>query len=118
MSLPLLALLLTAALGLLALAWRRHGRRRQRAMSRVLDAADALEARLRGLRAELEAIGADPQPVHAALQEVLRQRLWLQQHGASAPVAGLAAVETAIAQANQLIDRKLNALPRPRTTTP
>lgn len=87
-------------------------------MSRVLDAADALEARLRGLRAELEAIGADPQPVHAALQEVLHQRLWLQQHGASAPVAGLATVETAIAEASRLIDRKLNALPQSRTSPP
>src|SRR5690606_34992788 len=85
-------LVLLAVLALTAIAvvvGRRLGGRHQRAVGGVLDAADALEARLRTARAEIEAVAGDDQadPVAAALREMLRQRLWLQEHGASASVA-------------------------------
>ncbi|MHC9086645.1 hypothetical protein ACYX7E_16655 [Luteimonas sp. RIT-PG2_3] len=118
MSLPLLALLLAAAMALYAGWLRLRSRKRQRAMSRLLDAADALETRLRGVRAELRAIGADPQPVQAAMQEMLRQRLWLQQHGPSASITELGTVETAIADASRRIDHTLNTLPLSRHSIP
>ncbi len=58
--LPLLLLALAAAAFLLALRVRRGSRRRQQAISQLLDAADALESRLRAARAEIEAIaGSD-----------------------------------------------------------
>lgn len=118
MSLPLLALLLTAAMAIAAAGWRLRDRKRQRTMSRLLDAADAVETRLRGIRAELEAIGADPQAIHAALQEMLRQRLWLQRHGHAASIDELATVEAAIDEARRNLDRKLNAILRPGIPMP
>ncbi|MDR6992418.1 hypothetical protein [Luteimonas sp. 3794] len=101
----LLAICLAAAI---VVVWRHHVRRRHRAYARVLDAADALEARLRIARAQIGPTGGDP--VRDALQEMLRQRLWLQQHGAHADLAALAAMEASIAQALARIDRQLAQL--------
>ncbi|HSR64462.1 MAG TPA: hypothetical protein VLM17_02500, partial [Xanthomonadaceae bacterium] len=82
--LALLALAFVVA-ATLAFGLRRRGGRRQQVLRQVLDAADALEARLRTARAEIEAIaGDDSNPVQEAMQEMLRQRLWLQQHGDAA----------------------------------
>jgi methyl-accepting chemotaxis protein len=116
-----------AAIGLavillaLALAWA-YGRRdnpRQRALARLLDAADALEARLRTAKTEIEAITGDEDgTVHTALQEMLRQRLWLQQHGASAPVQKLDEIRASIEQARTRIDQQLMLVERARTTSP
>ena len=97
----------TVALGLV---WRfsRRETPRQRAMIRLLDAADALEARLRTAKAEIEAItGDEDETVRTALQEMLRQRLWLQQHGDTASVQTLDGIRVSIEQARRRIDQQL-----------
>jgi methyl-accepting chemotaxis protein len=104
----------------LTLAWA-YGRRdnpRQRALARLLDAADALEARLRTAKKEIEAItGDEDETVHTALQEMLRQRLWLQQHGASASIQKLDEMRTSIEQARARIDQQLILVERARVAT-
>jgi len=93
-------------------------RQRARTLTQVLDAADALEARLRTARAEIEAIaGSDDNPVREALQEMLRQRLWLQQHGDAATVAQLAQVRDSIEAGSARIDQQLARIERARAPT-
>jgi methyl-accepting chemotaxis protein len=111
----LLAGLAAAATILIALVVRRSGGRRQRAVRDLLDAADQLEARLRTARAELEAVAGDGvNPVRDAMQEMLRQRLWLQQHGATASVAELETVRASFTSARQKIDQQLVQIERAR----
>jgi hypothetical protein len=101
----------------LILAWRLSRRHapRERAYTRLLDAADALEARLRIARAEIEALtGGEDDTVRTALQEMLRQRLWLQQHGATAPLKQLDAMRASIDQARDRIDQQLTLVQRAR----
>lgn len=105
----------------LALAWRvlRRGTPRQRAFTRLLDAADALEARLRTAKAEIEAItGDEDESVRAALQEMLRQRLWLQQHGQTASTRTLDDIRVSIEQARARIDQQLILVERARSAAP
>ncbi len=111
-----LALLLAAAFVVaLALLLRQRSGRRQRALAQVLDAADALEERLRTARAEIEAVaGNDDNPVRDALQEMLRQRLWLQQHGQDATVEQLAQVRDSIDEGRRRIDHQLARIERAR----
>ena len=95
---------------------RRQGGRRQQAMAQVLDAADALEQRLRTARSEIEAIaGSDENPVRDAMQEMLRQRLWLQQHGVDASLAQLTSVRDSIDSARLRIEQQLVQIERART---
>lgn len=104
----------------LALLWRvrRRGTPRQRAFTRLLDAADALEARLRTAKAEIEAItGDEDETVRAALQEMLRQRLWLQQHGETASIQTLDELRVSIEQARARIDQQLIQVERARSAT-
>ena len=110
----LLAVLVVTALAVVA--GRRFGGRHQRAVSEVLDAADALEARLRAARAEIEAVAGDdqPDPVGAAMREMLRQRLWLQEHGVNASVSELRSVRDSIDAARQRIDHQLARIERAR----
>ncbi len=109
------------AVAALVLAWRVRGRgaSRQRALTRLLDAADALEARLRTAKAEIEAItGDEDDTVRAALQEMLRQRLWLQQHGATASTRTLDEIRVSIEQARVRIDQQLTLVERARISAP
>ena len=102
----------------LGLAWRISHREtpRQRAMIRLLDAADALEGRLRTAKAEIEAItGDEDETVRTALQEMLRQRLWLQQHGQTASVQTLDGIRVSIEQARIRIDQQLVLVESART---
>jgi hypothetical protein len=109
----LLALAVTASA--LALFIRRRSGRRQSAMTGVLDAADALEERLRTARLEIEAIvGSDQNPVRDAMHEMLRQRLWLQQHGPDASLQQLDAVRQSIDAARIRIDQQLGEIERAR----
>lgn len=114
-------LLITTAL-VLAAWWllRRGGRDRHRqALAGVLDAADALEARLRTARSEIEAVaGEGEDPVREAMQEMLRQRLWLQQHAASASSGQLDAVRASIDAARARIDHQLDRIARARAPLP
>jgi hypothetical protein len=112
----LFVLLALAVLVLFAL--RRRGGRRQRVLAQVLDAADALEARLRTARAEIEAIaGGEGNPVQDAMQEMLRQRLWLQQHGQEASLEQLAQVRDSIDAGRRRIDQQLARIDRARAPT-
>jgi len=114
-SLPVVVLIVIALAAVLALLLRRFGGRRQRAMGRLLDAADALEERLRTARAEIEAItGNDDNPVREPLQEMLRQRLWLRQYGDTASLEQLDAVRKSIEAARVKIDQQLLQIERAR----
>ena len=101
---------------ILILLLRRRGSRRQRAMRGLLDAADALEARLRTARAEIEAVAGEDEdgPVRVALREMLRQRLWLQQHGDKASLEELDSVRASIEAARVQIDTQLDRIERAR----
>jgi hypothetical protein len=102
-------------------AWRlsRRDLPRQRAFTRLLDSADALESRLRTAKLEIEAITGDTDAtVNTALQEMLRQRLWLQQHGATASVQKLDEMRISIDQARDRIDQQLTLVERARSTAP
>lgn len=108
-----------AALALALLLRRRRGSERQRALTQLLDAADGLEARLRDARAEIEAIaGSSDNPVREAMQEMLRQRLWLQQHGDDASLEQLRSVRDSIEDARRRIDRQLVEVERARAPQP
>jgi len=113
---PLLLLFVAATVLGVAMVFRRRGGRRQQAMSQVLDAADALEQRLRTARSEIEAIaGSDENPVRDAMQEMLRQRLWLQQHGVDASLEQLTSVRDSIDSARLRIEQQLVQIERART---
>lgn len=109
--------LVVMIVGFVVFWWRIRGHRpRERAYTRLLDAADALEARLRVARSEIEAMtGGEDETVRTALQEMLRQRLWLQQHGATAPIRKLDAMRKSIDQARARIDQQLALVERART---
>jgi hypothetical protein len=115
-----IVLLLIAAAAVFAAAFtlgRRHAAQRARArtLAQVLDAADALEARLRTARAEIEAIaGSEDNPVREALQEMLRQRLWLQQHGEAASLEQLSQVRDSIQAGAERIDQQLARIEQAR----
>lgn len=117
--LNLVLLLTVAVLAALAsaLIWLFGPARRQRAMREVLDAADALEARLRTARAEIEAVAGDEgrDPVGDAMREMLRQRLWLRDHGRRASPAQLIEVRASIDAARVKIEQLLNEIERVRT---
>lgn len=118
-TLVLFALLAIA--GWLILRRRARGHHRhQQAMAAVLDAADAFEARLRMARSEIEAVTGDDgeDPVREALQEMLRQRLWLQQHGSAASPVQLDAVRSSIDAARARIEQQLQRIEHARTSLP
>jgi hypothetical protein len=110
-------LLVALAAAVVAFSLRRAGSsRRQRAVRELLDAADALEARLRVARAEIEAVAGDLNldPVGDAMREMLRQRLWLRDHGDSASVEQLAEVRLSIDTARGRIEQQLSQIERAR----
>ncbi|TKS54435.1 hypothetical protein E4582_06390 [Luteimonas yindakuii] len=117
----ILSATLFAALLLCTVCWlllRRRGGRRQQALAAVLDAADAFEDRLRMARAEIEAVaGSDENPVREAMQEMLRQRLWLQQHGHAANTEQLDQVRASIDTARARIEQQLERIEQARTTS-
>lgn len=114
LALPLLLLVIAVAAVALAVRARRDRRRRQ-AVGRLLDAADALETRLRAVRAELEAVNGEDDPTREAMQEMLRQRLWLQQHGERASLAQIEGVRSDLEQARERIERQLQRVAQARS---
>jgi len=118
----LLLVLAAVVAAVLALFVQRHraGRRRHKAVRELLDAADALEARLRTARAEIEAVAGDDDndPVREALREMLRQRLWLRDHGRDASLAQLAEVQASIDAARGRIETQLEQIARARAAQP
>lgn len=110
--LSLLAIALAVALSARV---RRRGDRRTQAVAQLLDSADALEDRLRMARSEIEAIAGDEHnPVREAMQEMLRQRLWLQQHGHDASLEQLDTVRASIDAARDSIEAQLLQIERAR----
>lgn len=108
------AALATAACFLL---WRRRrgDTGRQRAIRDLLDAADALETRLRTAREEIVAIAGDQaDPVRGAMQEILRQRLWLQEHADDASLEHLQAVRHSLQAARAKLDSQLQRVGQAR----
>lgn len=116
MTTPLLILLGAALVVAAVVLIRLVGGRRRRAMEHLLDAADALEARLRTARAEIEAVVGDDidDPVRDALREMLRQRLWLREYGQGATLAELTHVRSSIDAARARIDLQLSRIERAR----
>lgn len=108
--------MVAAVLLLAALSWHGLRGRRRHAMHRLLDSADALETRLRAARAEIKAIAGelDPDPVGDAMREMLRQRLWLREHGQRASVEELHRVRESIDHARTRIERQLNRVSEAR----
>ena len=110
-----LAIGVSIFLGRLVWRLRRPGGRRQRAIRELLDAADALETRLRTAREEIEAIAGDQQdPVRGAMQEILRQRLWLQEHADDASVEHLQAVRDSLEAARVKLEGQLQQVEQAR----
>ena len=85
-------------------------------MRELLDSADALEARLRTARAQIEAVAGEhiDDPVQEAMREMLRQRLWLREHGDRASLAELVQVRDSIDQARGRIETQLVRIERAR----
>lgn len=109
-------LLTLAAAGIAAALARRVPAKRRHAMRELLDSADALEARLRAARAEIEAVIGDEaeDPIRDAMREMLRQRLWLRDHGKSASFEQLTEVRISIDAARARIEQQLLQIERAR----
>ncbi|MCO5054420.1 hypothetical protein [Thermomonas sp.] len=115
----LLASLIVIVLALWLAARTRRDSRRRQAIRGLLDAADALEAQLRAARSEIEAIAGDHEnPVRQAMQELLRQRLWLQENAGSASLAQLDEVRRTLDAARSRIEAQLQQIERARGVTP
>ena len=112
----ILTLLAAVVAGIAALLLRRGPAKRRHAMRELLDSADALEARLRAARAEIEAVvGEDAEdPIRDAMREMLRQRLWLRDHGKSASLEQLTEVRVSIDVARARIEQQLLQIERAR----
>lgn len=110
MKLALLFLLVAAVAVAATAVVRRRSAARRRAVGRLLDAADRLETRLRTARDELEAVTGQEGATRDALQEMLRQRLWLQQHGAAASVAQIDEVRRSMEQAGTRLEGQLSRI--------
>ena len=114
-ALPLLFVALAATASWLAFRLRRGSLQRQQAISQLLDAADALEARLRAARTEIETVaGHDRNPVRAAMQDLLRQRLWLRDHAADASLDKLRSVRGSLDAARGSLEQQLARIDRAR----
>ena len=112
-------LVAVAAAGGIWLAWNvvRRSQRRQRAIHDLLDAADGLESSLRTARGEIEAIAGDQvNPVRAAMEDLLRQRMWLQEHGQTASLEQLADVRASLEAARGSLQGQLRKVEQARAT--
>lgn len=124
----LVALLLLLGFALFALGLRWLLGRRERALARLLDSADALEALLKQTRERMGAlqqvVGRVPDDIAAVarasldseaqvqqgLRNVLEHRLWIARHGETASTAQLAAAQDALERARANIAGQLDRL--------
>ncbi len=114
MKLALLLLLVAGGALVATVLLRLRGGRREQAVARLLDAADALETRLRAARDELEAVTGDANPTREAMHEMLRQRLWLQKHGGDASLEQLDRVRRSLDDARDRIELQLRRIQQAR----
>jgi hypothetical protein len=106
----------------------RHVRRRQQAISALLDSADAVESQLQACRERMQrlrsqlsilpeemsaradsALSADFK-VQAALKDLLAHRLWIQQHAETATIAQFDAARSALEQSGTTLAALLQRL--------
>ncbi|MFT4178072.1 MAG: hypothetical protein QM612_01190 [Thermomonas sp.] len=114
-ALPLILILLACTGLWLAFRTRRRSLGRQRAIHELLNAADALEARLRTARGEIEAVAGDHEnPVRGAMQDLLRQRLWLQEHARDASLEQLHGVRAGLDAARASLETQLQRIAQAR----
>ena len=113
---PILLSSLLAAAAVIGFILLNRRQRRHRVVRDILDAADALEERLRTARDEIEAVAGNQSegPVQDAMKEMLRQRLWLRDHAEAATLAQLQEVRDGIEHARQRIDRQLDRIEEAR----
>jgi hypothetical protein len=73
---------------------------------------------LRAAREEIEAIAGDQtDPVRGAMQEILRQRLWLQEHAHDASLEHLQAVRDSLEAARAKLEGQLQRVDAARLGT-
>lgn len=104
---PIATLAVIALAVAVFVAQRRRMRRRWSLLREVMDSADALEMQLTRVRRQLDGIASASQ-ADAALRDVLhdllRQRMWLQQHGMDARMTELEAVRSRLDSGRQRLD--------------
>lgn len=86
---------------------RRRQRQRWSLLHEVMDSADALELQLTRVRRQLDGIasaGHADAALRDALHDLLRQRMWLQQHGMRAGIAELEAVRSRLEAGRRQLD--------------
>ena len=88
-------------------AQRRRMHQRWSLLREVMDSADALEMQLTRVRRQLDGVASADQ-ADAALRDVLhdllRQRMWLQEHGMDARITELEAVRSRLDAGRQRLD--------------
>ena len=127
---PYLLALATLALGALIFFFRRRSRRRDRALLRLLDLADEVEALLDRCQARMQALHAvvgrvppdigaiaqasldGPLPVREAKRDLLQHRLWIKRHGGTATQAELDTAGDALDRARDRLSQQLADLER------
>lgn len=112
----LISLIVVAMVLVVGFIRRSRVRARQSALRAVLDAADALEDRLRSARSEIEAVAGDEvNPVRAAMEDLLQQRLWLRDHADHARIVRLNEVRAGLDAARQRLEQQLQQIKRARS---
>ncbi len=112
----LISLIVLAGIAVIAFITRQRAQRRQSVIRSVLDAADALEAQLRTARSAIEAVAGDEvNPVRAAMEDLLQQRLWLRENAGHASVEQLDKVRRALDAARSQLELQLQQIDHART---
>ncbi len=109
----LVAILCLAALATVVfLAERRRQQRRWGLLREVMDSADALESQLTRVRRQLDGVasaGHADAALRDVLHDLLRQRMWLQQHGMDARIAELEEVRSHLDAGRRRLDAQTAA---------
>lgn len=103
-----IAILAVVALAITVfVAQRRRMQRRWSLLREVMDSADALELQLTRARRQLDGVasaGHADAALRDVLHDLLRQRMWLQQHGMDARITELEAVRSHLDAGRQRLD--------------
>lgn len=109
---PIVVLAVVALAVAIFVVQRRRMQQRWSLLREVMDSADALELQLTRVRRQLDGI-ASADHADAALREVLhdllRQRMWLQQHGMDARIAELETVRSHLDAGRRRLDAQTTA---------
>ncbi len=109
---PIAILAVIALAVAIFVAQRRRQHQRWSLLREVMDSADALEMQLTRVRRQLDGVASASQADAAlrdALHDLLRQRMWLQQHGMNARIAELEAVRSRLDAGRQRLDAQTAA---------